>query len=68
MTVVVCGYTGSLLSTLYSVYRNNEKHLKSVLICITDGCLEGLKLMHTLEHILQPSLLAVQRHLIHNFN
>ena len=29
---------------------------------ITDGCLEGLKLMHTLENIQQPSLLAVQSH------
>ena len=26
----------------------------------SDGCLEGLKLMHTLENIQQPSLLAVQ--------
>ena len=33
-----------------------------LLICITDGCLEGLKLMHTLENIEQPSLLAVQSH------
>ena len=29
---------------------------------LTDGCLEGLKLMHTLENIQQPSLLAVQSH------
>ena len=31
-----------------------------LLICTTDGCLEGLKLMHTLENIQQPSLLAVE--------
>ena len=33
-----------------------------LLICITDGCLEDLKLMHTLENVQQPSLLAVQSH------
>ena len=52
-----------------SILKVHNPRLIILLICITidsggitDGCLEGLKLMHTLENIQQPSLLAVQSH------
>ena len=37
--------------------QGKELSFKCVIL-LTDGCLEGLKLMHTLENIQQPSLLA----------